>query len=1030
MKKIGLFALVPMVLMVLSMLTPAISAGIPPADILYVGTIGWGPRRADPARAYDTGSGELIFNTYDTLVSMANATNSAYHVAGGLDKVDYEPYWQFEPMLGSSVSDPTKVPSRQEIDRTFTETTNEWIIDIVSETVLPPPPLVEPVCTWWQDDLAIPYDSYHITSWNDTNMDGILGPSDLIYLNDYWWAPTPAEEVQLKGAGWWHVIDVQYHPEIPGYKLVLTHIDNLREVVVSGELLADGFAGNTETVYSTADAPVETYSETIYNVTTLVRGVDYTIDYATGTVTFTAAPQIEYSIDYSWIRTTVFPVCTWLTSAETPGIIYHVNGWVDNNPDGELGFCDVVYLMEYSIVPVVWEKIEPGFTFLPLTKRTWHVLDVTRPVWTLHRCYYDFLIRTQDDLGNPIYFVDENGVINDTLDVYDVQYSLMRALVQNQYGSPIWMYYKPFFDQMNSDHWVTGDPEDAIALSWLIQDAVEVISTDPPVLRINLGIDFPDVAFKQVLAQTWGSIMSQEFSEDIGCWQLGDLFQDGVYADKNCIPDWQEYWMHKSRSPYDSLTPLPGRPNFVNGWRFCGTGPYRVTVVDSTLNTVILEKNDLYWQGWPRAGNKDYLNRIEIKYIDSWDTRKADFIACSLDVCAVPRAYMSQLLDPIDPDFMKTIDPAIVTIKNIAPALTMDALHFTFTINPAATDYIYTGSFPDGIPPDFFNNTNVRKAFASAFDYDTYITDAWNGEAVYRKTPLVYGLVPDYYDPTVPWYTYSKDDAEAYLKAAMFGGTSVWDSGFHLALAYNSGNDQRRIACEMLASFFSELSTYDGRTGPPFTIDIKTISWDTYLDLFENFELPIFSIGWLADFADADNWARPYIHSDGDFAYFQAYTAANGWGHADSDIDLAVKTPDGTARRALYHDIQMVYVTEVPSIPIDQPFGRRWCKYYVRGWYYNGLYPAQYYYSMWKEDTCWYNISGATLGVSDDRTNIRDINWLVAHFNAKAPAPPKPLDPKWVGTYGCGGVDPYGDRVCNIRDINGAVRHFLHQNVP
>jgi len=1041
MKKIGLFALIPMVLIMVAMLTPVISAGIPPADILYVGTIGWGPRRADPARAYDTGSGELIFNCYDTLIQMANNSNPAYNVEAGMSKADFEPYWQFEPMLA------TNVPTRQEVQRSFTETTMPYMIDIRSEAVMLPPVIEHPNCTWWEDDLAQPIESYHITSWNDTNANGVLDAFDTIYMNDYWWAPTPELEVNLQGAGWWLVEDVQYHPDIQGYKLILSYIANLREVVRKGEYRVKPPYVAT---YTLTKHPVETYSELLYNktgqVTTyLVRGVDYTMDYKTGVITFLILPTMDYKVDYCWIKTTTPPVSTWLTSTATPETIYFVNGWVDNNPDEELGLDDVVYLMEYTILPVVWEKIGQGFKLVPETKRTWQVISVAAGTWILHHWYYDFNIRTVDEHQNPIYFVNETGDIVDTFDIYDVVYSYQRGMVQDQSGSPMWMYYKPFFDQMNSDFWNTGDPEDVIGLSWLIEDAIEVYSTNPPILRINLGIAFPDVAFKQVIAQTWGAIVSKEWMIGYNCWD-GNLFEDGVivgYTTKNCIPDWFERWRRVSRAPIDARALVPHDPpysptdpdptHWIWQYRYVGTGPYRVTVFDAVNNLVVLEKNTLYWQGWPRAGNKADLNRIEIHFIADWDPRRDAFTGCSLDVCAVPRAYMMQLLDPADPDYVKTLDPAIITIKNVMPSLTMDAMHFTFLINPEATQYIYEGDFPNGVPIDFFNNTNVRKAFAYGFDGAGYVRDAYFGEAIYRTTPLVYGLVPDYYDASVGGYALSQAQAEANLKLAMWDGTSVWESGFHMALSYNTGNDQRRIACEMLSYFFGNLSTYDSRPGawPDFIIDIKEIDWSTYLDQFENMELPIFSIGWLADFADADNWVRPYIHSYGDFSYFQSYSVENGYGDAkDKLIDLAVKTPDGPARRAMYKTVQEYYVNDCPSFPIDSPSGRRWAKYYVKGWYYNGLYPSMYYYSMWKEDTCWYNISGDQPGISDGVCNIFDINWLVRHFNGRAPAPPANLDQRWVGTYGCGGVDPRGDRVCNIFDINGAVRHFLHHNVP
>jgi len=1109
--------MVALVTTLLTVLLPTVLAPQPPVitGTLYVGTIGWGPRRADPVRAYDTASGELIFNSYDTLIQMANDTASAYHpiypstpVPQGMNKTDFEPYWNFEPMLA------TNVPDRVELQRTFTETTYPWMIEIANETVLPPYWQEEPVCTWWEDDVVgEPYDSYHITSWNDTNGNGILDLGDLIYLNDYWWTLDIDAEVNLKGAGWWLVEDVQFYPQPePMYKLVLTYLPNLREVVRTEEYITYA------PTYTLKKKPVETYSETLYNETTvLVRGVDYTIEYKTGLVTFLAAPVMDYLADYSWIKTTTYPVSTWLTSTATPETIYFLNGWVDNNPDEEVGFCDVVYLMEYEIVPVMWEKLGQGFTLLPVTKRTWHIIDKTGTLWQLHRWYYDFNIRTTEVavteelfaegndtntqkvfylenapvkrysevfynetelvrgvnytidyvtgmvtftnpprvwyyanysyISNPIYFVNEIGSTVDFLDIHDAEYSLKRGLVQDQVGSPMWMYYKPFFDQMNSDYWATGDPEDAIGLSWLINDTIEVNPSDAPAntLRINLGIDFPDNAFKQILCQTWGAIVSKEFSKSIGCWD-GNLSTDGVYKTKNCLPDWFEKWRHVDRSPYDNRTGSP--PNYTYNYRYCGTGPYRVTFFGAP-NIVVLIRNTLYWRGWKLVpndtvtGKKGFLNRIEIYYIANWDLRRDTFTGCDLDVCAVPRAYMMQLLDPGDPDYMKTLDPAIITIKNINPQLTMDAMHFTFTINPAS-EYIYNGSLPDGVPTDFFNNTYVRKAFAYGFEWDTYLRDAYYDEAVrpFRSTPLVYGLYPDYYDNTIPGYYLSQSQAEACLKNAMFNmnGTmkSVWETGFHLALAYNGGNDQIRIACEMLANFFADLSTYDNRmvqypNAEPFIIHIKEIDWSTYLDLFENMELPIFSIGWLADFADADNWIRPYIHSYGDFSYFQNYTSWNGWGDTkDTLIDLAVKTPDGTARKALYKTLQEIYVDDCPSFPMVQPSGRRWQKYYVRGWYYNGLYPSQYYYSMWKENTCWYDVTGSeTPGISDGVVDIFDVYYFVKHFNGRQPNPSHPtLDPKWVGTYGCGGVDPRGDRVCNIFDISGAVRHFLHRQAP
>jgi peptide/nickel transport system substrate-binding protein len=346
--------------------------------------------------------------------------------------------------------------------------------------------------------------------------------------------------------------------------------------------------------------------------------------------------------------------------------------------------------------------------------------------------------------------------------------------------------------------------------------------------------------------------------------------------------------------------------------------------------------------------------------------------------------------------------------------------------------YIGSGQFPSGIPTEFFNNTHVRKAFAYAFNHTKYVKDAYYGEATWPQTPLLAGLSPDYRTGVIG-YDADFALAETELKQALFNGTSVWQTGFTLSWASTSSPD---YAYDNLGGFFSTLSTYDGRPPewPDFVINIVYLPFSDYLTRFQNFELPMWSIGWISDFADADNFMRPYMHSKGDFAFFQNYTTANGWGpRKDALIDMAAKTLDGPDRAAMYGELEQKYVNDCPSIPITQALSRRWCKYWVRGWYYNALYPSQYYYAMWKENTCWYDVSGLQAvgqpGVSDGVANIKDITYLILRFNARPPDP-NFQDPKWVGTYGCGGTDPCGDRISNIRDITFTILHYQHTAQP
>jgi hypothetical protein len=59
---------------------------------------------------------------------------------------------------------------------------------------------------------------------------------------------------------------------------------------------------------------------------------------------------------------------------------------------------------------------------------------------------------------------------------------------------------------------------------------------------------------------------------------------------------------------------------------------------------------------------------------------------------------------------------------------------------------------------------------------------------------------------------------------------------------------------------------------------------------------------------------------------------------------------------------------------------------------------------------------------------MRDISWLILHFAARAFILGYPADPKWIGVYGANGcIDPSGDRLSNIRDIQQTIIHFGHK---
>lgn len=688
---------------------------------------------------------------------------------------------------------------------------------------------------------------------------------------------------------------------------------------------------------------------------------------------------------------------------------YTCRGYFDySSSSSNLGQGDVIYLADNMNVYRTWYVQAMNFGSFCTTMILW-------------RGSYTFRIRTSPIIS----FVNETGQTVDTFDAQDALYSFERNLVQNQAGSPIWMFDKAQFGTMDLSLWgnSTADPTlyPIMDAAHLIANAYELSGND---FIINLGIPFPDNAFKQILSNTWGSIVSKDFSTSIGCWN-GDLFA----ADPTdpSMPNWFTHVLGVSRSPYDT----------VGAYRFVGTGPYYISTYDQVNNRVIMSRNDAYWGGWPAPGCNGSIQTYDIEYVQDDTVRLDGFTSGTYDVAAIPRSMMFHLLNNATKEPDLTVDPYMKTIKNIAPSISVDALMFTFTVDPAST-YIGSGYFPDGIPTNFFNNTHVRKAFAYAFNATEYSNEVWYGETYCRKNILAAGLYPDYYNSSISGYDVSLANAKNELQQAMFGNTSVWNSGFTFTLVYPSSfwgyrtGFQIMVECEILRDFFGNLSFYDNRAGPPFSINVNE-QWD-WMSRYPSNDMLIWDIGWLGDFAAPDNFVRPYMHSTGDFASFQNYTADNGWtgapyGNKDALIEEALTTLSESTRQTDYQKLQQIFYNDCPCIPIPTPTGRLWCQYWVKGWYYNAMYPGLYIRSLWKADDCWFDVSGPTVGVSDGKTDMRDISYLILHFNAKAPSSATTPDPKWVGMYGANGcVDPYGDRVCNMRDISGAILHFNHKN--
>jgi peptide/nickel transport system substrate-binding protein len=460
----------------------------------------------------------------------------------------------------------------------------------------------------------------------------------------------------------------------------------------------------------------------------------------------------------------------------------------------------------------------------------------------------------------------------DDLTPEDVEYTFERGMVQDYVGGPQWMFFEPLLGVAGSRD---GDDNIVVALDD-IKNAVEV---DDDWVQFNLPE--PYAPFLSVLCGTWGSIVDKEWCIAQGDW-------DGTQAS-----------YEELNNPEANATPLNDVTN--------GTGPYKLDRWDKNVE-IVLERNDEYW------GKKANLETIITKNVSEWTTRKLQLLNGDVDWAYVPRANIGEL-EGVE---------GLKVFKDL-PELQADAFFFQFEIGEESTR-VGSGKLDgNGIPLDFFTDLDVRLGFNYAFDWETYIRDAFLGELQQTASPAVEGL--PYLNKDQEMYELDLVKAEEHLRAAW--GGQVWEKGFKLTLLYNTGNLQRQTACQILRDNLVEVN-------PKFQVTVLASEWSLILDEIFSGLVPMFQIGWQADYPDPHNFFHPFMHSGG------AYSGIQGYNNPDADqlIEDGVKEVDPDARKDIYYDLQQIYHDDAPGIMLGQNLGRRYFQDWVKGYFFNPIDPS------------------------------------------------------------------------------------------
>ena len=124
-----------------------------------------------------------------------------------------------------------------------------------------------------------------------------------------------------------------------------------------------------------------------------------------------------------------------------------------------------------------------------------------------------------------------------------------------------------------------------------------------------------------------------------------------------------------------------------------------------------------------------------------------------LAACATPTQAPQATEAPVVTEPQTTEAPVVTEAPAVteAPVVT-EAPPEEAAMNP------YLGSNKldgNGVPPTFFDDVHIRKAFAYCFDWDTFTNDVYRGEAVQSKVLALPGMPG--FDPNAPFYNFDLD---------------------------------------------------------------------------------------------------------------------------------------------------------------------------------------------------------------------------------------------------------------------------------
>ena len=226
-----------------------------------------------------------------------------------------------------------------------------------------------------------------------------------------------------------------------------------------------------------------------------------------------------------------------------------------------------------------------------------------------------------------------------------------------------------------------------------------------------------------------------------------------------------------------------------------------------------------------------------------------------------------------------------------------DELHDELKRSPQDFDVFYLGMNVN-MPP--FDDINVRRALNYAVDLQTIADVVLDG----RVSPARGVIPPGFpsYTPNLRSYDFNPDLARELMESSSYA--DAWKS-----------DSLPRITLSLSGSFGAAVPPYleviieQWNQELGIQVDIQQTEWATYLEDVKDAKYQLFSIGWIADYPDPENFLDILFHSE---------SANNNTRYSNPEVDRLLEEArterDKTRRFQIYNQVEQMVLDEAPWV--------------------------------------------------------------------------------------------------------------------